>query len=136
LASGAHVRLLGRTQRVVHAVAPAAIEGDPVGGIGQQEPRLGTIEQAGHVVGIRAVAAQQALVAEDPELARLRARRAGRGLEGGVEIEALDLLALLAGLERAEQVADLVLAEARQRQIDLGPGLQVGQEPGQEGVIP
>jgi len=42
LAISAHVRLLGGTERVVHAIAPGTVEVHPVGRIGRQELRLGT----------------------------------------------------------------------------------------------
>jgi hypothetical protein len=94
-----HVRLLGGTQRVVHAVAPTAIEAHPVRRIGRQEPRCSTVEQARHVVGLGRVPAEQAVIAELPEVAGLRARCPTRFLQGLVKVEALHVLALLAGLE-------------------------------------
>ena len=53
------------------------------------------------------------MVPELPEIAGLRARCPSRLLERLVEVEALHVLALLADFELAEQVPDLVLAEAR-----------------------
>src|SRR5450759_526312 len=136
LAIDPHVRLLCGPKGVVHAVAPAAIERDALGGIGRQELGCGAIEEAGHVVGIRAVCAQQSMVAQDPEIARLGARRAGRFLERGVEVEALHLFALLAGFERAQQLPDLVLPEAREREVELWGRPEIGEETREEGIVP
>ncbi len=121
---------------VVHAVAPGGVVADPVGRIGREQPRFRTVEQAGHVVGIGGVTAQQSMVAQDPQIAELGPGCTSSFLERLIEIEALDPLALLASLKRAQQIGDLVLAEARQRQIDLGRGLQLGQKAGQQSVVP
>ena len=53
----AHVRLLGWSESVVHAVAPGTIEAHPIRGIGSEEPRCGAIEESGHGVGVSGVAA-------------------------------------------------------------------------------
>jgi hypothetical protein len=54
------------------------------------------------------------MVAENPQIAELGPRGAGRLRQGLIEIEALDSFALLADLERAPQIGDLVFPEARQ----------------------
>jgi hypothetical protein len=108
----AHVRLLGGSKRVVHAVAPGAVEADAIGGIRGEELRLGTVEEASHIVGLGRVPAQQPVVPEHPEIPGLRPGCPPRLLQGLVEVEALHVLALLADLELSEQVSDLVLAEA------------------------
>jgi hypothetical protein len=57
------------------------------------------------------------MAAEGPPVARLRARFAGRSLEGGIEVERLRAFALLAGVEAAQEVVDFILSEARQAEI-------------------
>ena len=59
-----------------------------------------------------------------------------RGLERGVEIEVLDALALLADLERAQQLVEFGLIEARQREVEVFDGLQVGEEACQQLLVP
>src|SRR5450756_1140384 len=119
-----HVRLLGWSEGVVHAVTPGTIEGDAIGRIGSEELWCRTVEQPHHGFGVRGVATEQPVVAQDPEISGLGPWRPGGLLEGLIEIEALDLLALLASLKRTQQIGDLVLTEARKRQVDIGAGLQ------------
>jgi hypothetical protein len=66
-----HVRLFGRPELVVHAVAPGRIERHPIGRIRSEEGWLGAVEQARDRVGIGGVAAQQAMLAQEPQVARL-----------------------------------------------------------------
>ena len=49
---------------VVHAVAPGRVELHAVGRVGREERRRRAVEQPRHVVGLRRVAAQEAVVAE------------------------------------------------------------------------
>src|SRR5664280_3663040 len=136
LAIDAHVRLLRGSEGVVHAVAPGAVEADAVSGIGRQELRLGAVEQPCHVSGARGIPTQEPVVAEDPEIAGLRARSPPRFLQRLVKVEALDVLALLAGLKLSEQILHLVLTEPRERQVDVGSRLQVSEEAGEELLVP
>ena len=76
------------------------------------------------------------MIPERPEIAGFRAGCPPRLLQGFVEVERLHVLALLAHFEAPEQVAHLVLAEAREREVDVGRGLQVSEETGQEGIVP
>jgi hypothetical protein len=109
---GPHVGRLRGTQRVVHAIAPRAIEADAIRGIGRQEGRRLAVEQARHVVGVRRVPAQEAMVPERPEITGLRAGCPARLLQRLVEVERLCPFPLLAGLQRSQQLLDLILAEA------------------------
>jgi hypothetical protein len=65
------------------------------------------------------------MVAEDPEIAGLGPRSPTRFLQRIVKVEALHVLALLADLQLSEQVPDLVLTEAGEREVDVGRCLQV-----------
>jgi hypothetical protein len=76
------------------------------------------------------------MIPERPEIAELRPRCPARLLQRLVEVEALRVLALLADLELSEQVSDLVLAEAREREVDVGRCPEVSEEPGEEGIVP
>ena len=69
--------MLGRTQGVVHAVAPGRIEADPVGRVGREECRGRASQQASHVLRTRRVAAQEPVVPEHVELAWLDVGRLG-----------------------------------------------------------
>ena len=83
-----HVRLLGAghdapaldplARPVVDAVAPGLVELDAVGRVGREQGRRRAVEQPRHVVGVRRVAAQDPVVAQAPELARLDVRLLGR----------------------------------------------------------
>jgi hypothetical protein len=82
------------------------------------------------------VAAQQSVIAQGPQVTGRRAWGSRRSLEGRLEVEALGALALLSGVEAAEEVAHLVIAEARQGQIERRPCLQVGEQAGEELLVP
>jgi hypothetical protein len=110
----AHGRLLGWSEGVVHPVAPGSVVADAIRRIGRQQARFRAIEQSRYGVWIGGVAAQESMVAENPQIAELGPRGAGRLRQGLIEIEALDSFALLADLERAPQIGDLVFPEARQ----------------------
>src|ERR1035437_8034843 len=66
-----HVRPLGRTQAVVHAVAPGRVVADAIGRVRRKERGRRSVEQPHDVLGVGAVPAQQTMLAEDPQLARL-----------------------------------------------------------------
>ena len=59
-----------------------------------------------------------------------------RLLQRGVEVEVLDALALLALLQRPEQLVELVLLEAGEREVDAVDGLEVGEQAGEQLVVP
>ncbi len=63
--------LFGRPELVVRAIPPGRIERHPVGRIGGEKGRLRPIEEPGHIVGVRGIAAQQAMVAQDPQVSGL-----------------------------------------------------------------
>ena len=83
-----HVRLLGAghdapaldalARAVVHAVAPGLVELDAVGRVRREQRRRRAVEEPRHVVGVRRVAAQEPMVAEHAELARLDVGLLGR----------------------------------------------------------
>ncbi len=83
-----HVRLLGAghdapaldplARPVVDAVAPGLVELDAVRRVGREQRRRRPVEEPRDVVGARRVAAQDPVVAEAPELARLDVRLLGR----------------------------------------------------------
>jgi hypothetical protein len=76
------------------------------------------------------------VIAEDEQVTELRVGGACCLREGLIEIEALDSLTLLADLERAQQIGDLVFVETAQSQVDTGRRLQIGQQPSEESVAP
>lgn len=59
-------------------ISPGRIVVDAIGRVGDHEMRGGTGQQAGHVIGIGAVAAQQAVGAEVPEITWARDGRLGK----------------------------------------------------------
>jgi hypothetical protein len=67
----AHVRLLGRTEVVVDAVPPGRVQRYAVRRIGREERGFNPIEKSSNCGGIGGVAAQESMLAEDPEVARL-----------------------------------------------------------------
>ena len=76
------------------------------------------------------------MLSQAPEVSGLSPGLPGRLLEGRVEIEGLRPFALLTDLEAAQQIADLVFPKAGQGQIDRRSGSELGQEAGQESVVP
>jgi len=76
------------------------------------------------------------VVPELPEIAGLRAGCPPCLLQRIIEVERLGTLAPLADLEAPEQLLHLVLAEAREREVDVGRRLEVGELTGKEGVVP
>jgi hypothetical protein len=121
-------------REIAREVTAGAFE--PDGEDATQELRCRTVEQAGHVVGARRISAQEPVFAELPEITELRARCPRRFLQRLVKVEALHVLALLAYLQAPEQVPDLVLAEAREREVEVRRRLQVGQESSEELLVP
>jgi hypothetical protein len=76
------------------------------------------------------------MIAEPPELSNLRPWFTPSRLEGRIEIKRLRTLALLPSLEPLEESRHLVLVEARERQVQPVRTLEVGQEPGEELLVP
>ena len=113
-----------------------AVVGDAVRRVGEGEVGLTATEGSRDVLGPGRVAAHQPVVAHCPGLAACGPRRASRLLERRVEVEALGPVALLAGGEAPQQVADLVLPEARQAEVGVGRLPQFAQQPGQELLVP
>jgi hypothetical protein len=76
------------------------------------------------------------MLAQSEEVTELGARGAAGFLQCLIKIEALDPPGLLVGLQIPQQVWDFVLAKAREREVDLGTGLKVGQQPCEELFVP
>ena len=53
-----------------------------------------------------------------------------------LEIERLGTLALLPGLQALEQIAHLVLVEAREGEVEIGRRLELGEQAGEELLVP
>ncbi len=51
-------------------------------------------------------------------------------------VKALHVFTLLAGFERSKQVPHLVVPEAREREVEVRRRLKVGEEPGEELLVP
>jgi hypothetical protein len=117
-------------------LAAVVTQVDVVGRIGEHHRRPPTTQQALDILPPRRVAAQEAVFAERPQIAGLGPRLAGRGAEGGVEVEVLDLIALLADLETPEQGFDLVIAKAREAEVEPRCRAELGEHPSKEGRIP
>jgi hypothetical protein len=60
------------------------------------------------------------MLAERPQVARLRPRLPSRLLELLLEIERLRSFPLLPGLETPQELADLVVPEPGQREVEIG----------------
>ena len=75
---------------------------------------LGT-EEPPHGAHVGRIAAKQPVVAQlTRQVARLGEGVGLCGIEGGVGIEVLDTLALVTGVERLEELGDLIIVEARE----------------------
>jgi hypothetical protein len=92
-------------------------------------------EQALDVLGLRRVAAFHDVLAHEDRVARLRARRACRRLDGRVEVERLRTLALLPGIEAPDKVVDLPLGEAGQGDVDVGNDPELREKAGEELLV-
>ena len=139
-----HVRLLGAghdapaldplARPVVHAVAPGLVELDAVRRVGREEGRRRPVEEARHVVGVRRVAAQDPVVAQAPELARLDVRLLGRlGHLVGVGEAGLRLVAAEVAEQREQ--AGVVDGDVRQERPELlvvAPGHRADRVEGRE----
>jgi hypothetical protein len=101
-------------------------EGHVVWRVGDRHRGLDSAEKPLDILWLGGISTQEPMLAEGPQIAGLRAWSPGRFFEGSVEVEVLLPFALFAGLQATEQVSDLVLAEACQRQVHLRVGLQIG----------
>jgi hypothetical protein len=126
----AQVAGFGGTQGVVHAVPPGRIERHAVGRVGRQQRRLRAVEQPRDVVGARGIAAQEAMLAEDVEVARPDVGHIGdgrhvvginqttpEGIEPVVAGEVVEQRpeGLVGGFEPFQQRGELFLLGARHR---------------------
>ena len=98
---------------------------------------MGAVEQAGDVVRLGGVAAEQAVLPEQPERAGLGAGLLRGALrQGRLEVDRLRLVALAARLQALEQPVDRALSEARHGQVEIGVTLEPGEQLRQQGLIP
>ena len=109
---------------------------DVVGRIGEGHRRLRTHEGAGYILGVRGIAAEEAVPAEMPHVAGLGQRPPGRLPECHLEVERLGALAPLLDLRAAEEVRELILAEPRDAEVDPRHVLEIGEQTRQERFIP
>ncbi len=116
--------------------ALAAVIGHVVRRVGDGFVGAATAEEAGDVLGPGRIAGEEPMPPKDPQVAGLRQGFPGRGLEGSIEVECLRALALFARIETAQEGCDLVLAEAREPEIDTRRVLELSEEPGQELFVP
>jgi len=72
---------------------------------------------------------------ERPQVARLGAGLLRCRIECSLEVERLRSFAALADIQRSQQVRNLVLAEAREREVEVRRRLQVGQESSEELLV-
>ena len=114
---------------LARVVGPLAGVIDEVGRIGCDERGCLARHDAVHVGELRAVAAEQAVVAEDPEVAGLRDRHGRRRLGTGV----VEVRALL-GSEAGDQPLDLLVVEAYA--VERALFAKLFEQAGQRGVIP
>ena len=116
----------------------AALVVDEVGRVRRHQRRfLAVGEQARHGARVGAVADQEAMVAQRPQLATLGACGAACGLERRLDVKpGLGPLALLTHVEALEELAQLVLREPRERQVDVLDRPQVGEHPRQQLLVP
>lgn len=116
----------------------AATPTDPGNGSGYRLPRLLAALVAGMLLlGVPAVVdVPPSSSSRHPNPGPASPRRPPRLRQPLVAVERLGALALLRGLEAPEQVFHLVLAEAREREVEVGRRLEVSQETGEEGVVP
>ena len=124
----AAVRLTGGVvaARIVHEVRR----------IGRHQYGFLVAKEGPHGAHVGRIAAKQPVVAQLPDIARLRDGVGLCGIEGGVRIEVLDAFALVAGVERLEELGHLVIVETRQGEVDFWSGVQLGQEASEQLLVP
>ena len=66
------------------------------------------------------------MIAQRPQVAGLGEGVGLGGVEGVVGIEVLDAFALVLGVEQLEELGDLVIVEAGEREVHFGSGIQLG----------
>ena len=66
------------------------------------------------------------MIAQRPEIALFRPVCALPGVQRGTQVERLHSLPLLPRVEGPEELRDLVVVEAGEREVDLGDCLQLG----------
>ena len=99
---------------------------DEVGRIGShQHGFLGT-EEAAHGAHVGGITAEQPVIAQRPQIAGLGEGVGLCGVECGVGIEVLDTFALVTCVEQLEELGDLVIVEAGEREVNLRSGVQLG----------
>jgi hypothetical protein len=111
-------------------------ERDVVGRIGEDQAGTPAGQDPLQILGPRGISDQEAMLTQGPELAGLRPRSAGGVPQSRVEVEVLESLALLAGVEPAEQVANFIVPKPREAEVDTRAGLQVGQQTSQKPLVP
>ena len=94
-----------------------------------------TAQEAFDVSRVGGISAHDQVLAKLPDGAG-RAARLTRSLQGGVEVEVLRAVVLFARLEGSQERLDLVVSEAGQAQVNVAGGVEFGQHPGQERLIP
>ena len=76
------------------------------------------------------------MVAQKPDVSPPDAGVCGSLLPGGVEVEGLRSLSPLTGVERLEELGDLVLPEAGKGYVNVRSLIEFRQEPGQKLLVP
>ncbi len=111
-----------------------AVVVDEVRRIGREQRRPLAVHQPAHVGRAGAVAAEQPVVAEDPEIARPR-RRVARRLRHHDRRDARPLRRLAAADVEGEQLVELGVGEAGERQVEV-VGRQRLQLGGEQRLVP
>jgi len=108
----------------------------PIGRVG--EGHVGPLcpHEARHGLAVGGVAAHDAVVTHLPDVTARNARRPRCILPGRLQVEGLRPGSLVPRLKRLQELGDLVLAEAREADVQVGRLLQVGQQAGQELLVP
>jgi hypothetical protein len=92
---------------------------DVVGWVGEGHGRPPAVQEARHGRCVRRVAAQEAVVSQLPQVARLGHRGGLCGLQGSIQVEGLYPLPLLPRVERLQQLVQLFLGEAGEGEVDI-----------------
>ena len=105
-------------------------QGDAVWGVAECHRRPLSGEQALDIGGVGGIAAEEPMLSQAPEIAWLAPRLSCRLLQRGIQIEGFRPFALLADLQAAQQIANLVVAETGPGEIHVACGPELREEAG------
>ena len=118
--------MVGADRQSQPAASSSSIDGGPL-----------AVHELSDSGGVGAVAADEAMVAELPAVAGADGWGCGLGVgPGGDGVEVFRLVAAGAAVEGAQKHLELIVAEAREREVEAGFGGEVCEQTGEQRFVP